>query len=409
MDTPEAVQPAGSSSNFRYLLAPRSLAIVQAFDQPFRKVRGTLPRMARLGVSHVLVSPPQKSNPSYRWWGRYQPVDFREISGPLGTALELAELCQKAAQRGIFILVDAVLNHMTNHPHWVRMHRGRVMESRLPQFAPHDFHTPPPGQGGRHTLPHLRTDTPWVKEQLRNYLWMLYGLGVRGFRFDAAKHIDPSFFPYALHDMPGVLCFGEMVYNHATAFPQTYLDWMKGYDFPLAHAMKNAFSISGDLRSLVDPEGRGEALWGPYSVPFVNHHDTVRRRKQFAYFRINDKIDRDLAYSYILARGQGIPSVYRTDLTRPLVKAALQFHKQSAGLETHFVHGSKNLLVLRRGRTQLAVLHKGGSPVWFGELACGLAPGIYKDQHNQFHAVDSNGVWQNSAVSGRHTLFLSRQ
>src|SRR3712207_2390049 len=59
--------------------------IVQLFDWPFTKIEAAIPKLRALGYSHVHVSPPQQSNGQIpEWWGRYQPVDFSVIAGPLG-------------------------------------------------------------------------------------------------------------------------------------------------------------------------------------------------------------------------------------------------------------------------------------------------------------------------------------
>jgi len=60
--------------------------IVQLFNWRFNDIREVIPRLRQLGYSHVHVSPPQKSNERvWQWWGRYQPVDFSKIEGPLGS------------------------------------------------------------------------------------------------------------------------------------------------------------------------------------------------------------------------------------------------------------------------------------------------------------------------------------
>src|SRR4051812_44768719 len=63
--------------------------IVQLFNWPFRAITRAMPQLRAAGYSHVLVSPPQRSNERVReWWGRYQPIDFSVIAGPLGTEAE---------------------------------------------------------------------------------------------------------------------------------------------------------------------------------------------------------------------------------------------------------------------------------------------------------------------------------
>ena len=60
--------------------------IVQLFNWPFHAITTAMPQLRAAGYSHVLVSPPQRSNEHVpEWWGRYQPIDFSAIEGPLGT------------------------------------------------------------------------------------------------------------------------------------------------------------------------------------------------------------------------------------------------------------------------------------------------------------------------------------
>lgn len=101
--------------------------------------------LRRLGYSHIHVSPPQKSNERvWRWWGRYQPIDFTKIEGPLGSEAEFRAMTATAAANGIQILADVVLNHTVDlneaPPGLVRVEGNRVVEDNFPQFAPKDFH-----------------------------------------------------------------------------------------------------------------------------------------------------------------------------------------------------------------------------------------------------------------------------
>lgn len=332
------------------------MLIVQAFNQPFGKVQSSLPRLRKLGFTHVLVSPPQKSHASRCWWARYQPVDYCRIEGPLGTAEQLQRLCQEALRQGLAIVVDAVLHHLSNESHYLRVHGRRILEARYPRFSQADLrglHSPGRGKG----LPILETRSPWVRRQLRDYLHMLFDLGVRGFRFDSAKHLDPHLFPELLGGLPPLLCFGELVYLHARDFPAAYWQSMMAYDFPLAHSLRKALAPGGDLGSLIRPE----SLWGPHSIPFVNHHDLVKHPARFRAFRIEDAVDRQLAHVYLLNRNQGIPLIYSGDLRHSLVKASLEFRLQHRGHAPQWLAATRQALAWRCG-TGLAAINKGAQP-----------------------------------------------
>jgi len=72
-----------------------------------RIAKQAIPRLKELGYSHVHVSPPQKSNERvWLWWGRYQPVDFGPIAGPLGSEAEFKAMNDAVSANGIEIVID---------------------------------------------------------------------------------------------------------------------------------------------------------------------------------------------------------------------------------------------------------------------------------------------------------------
>src|SRR5688572_3014532 len=67
--------------------------IIQLFNWPFVEIQRVLPELKERGYSHVHVSPPQLSNERvWQWWGRYQPIDFTLLKGPLGNEWEFKQL-----------------------------------------------------------------------------------------------------------------------------------------------------------------------------------------------------------------------------------------------------------------------------------------------------------------------------
>ena len=359
------------------------MIVVQVFDTPFRKVTAQLPRLRRLGFTHVLVSPPQKSHSSTRWWGRYQPVDFTRIEGPLGDATDLHMLCRAAHREGLAVVADAVLHHLSNESHYIRMRGNQILSAQYPFFHARDLagvHRLGRGRG----LPILDTRSAWVRGQLREYLRRLFDLGVRGFRFDSAKHMDPHLFPYLLQGLPPLLNFGELVYARPEDFPGEYWQSMRAYDFPLARSMRMALAPGGDLGSLLHPK----ALWGPHSVTFVNHHDLIKNRRGFAEFRIADRKDKALAYAFMLARAEGAPLVYGGDLRLAEVKGGLRFQSACAGQPLVPLHADRTSLAFRRGDSGLCVLNKSARPF---SLQYTLAPGLYKDEVTGWTGATSHG------------------
>ena len=121
--------------------------IVQLFNWPFTKITETLPELKRLGYSHVHVSPPQESNERVlTWWGRYQPVDFSFIKGPLGTEEQFQEMNAVADALDIKIIADVVLNHTIDLNDVPKTSvtfdptTGEMISYKFPLFRPSDFH-----------------------------------------------------------------------------------------------------------------------------------------------------------------------------------------------------------------------------------------------------------------------------
>ena len=179
-----------------------------------------IPRLRQLGYSHIHISPPQKSNERvWQWWGRYQPIDFFKIEGPLGSEAEFHEMTTAADAHGIKIIVDTVLNHTIDlkeaPPELVEVVGNKVVADKFPQFTPEDFHdrcnviddVTAERCWLSNDLLDLKTETPHVRQVAKDYLKKLAALGAAGFRFDAAKHIETDFFSDVLSVVPGKVRF----------------------------------------------------------------------------------------------------------------------------------------------------------------------------------------------------------
>lgn len=185
--------------------APCPGLLLQAFNMPFDQVAGRLHQWSQRGVTGVVISPPQLSSPEPDWWGRYQPVDYSVIDGPLGNRNALEQLFVAARSEGVDVYVDAVINHMAD----VRA----LPDLSYPQFSAEHFNPPdtrPCVQDFsdreqalhgwlcdfRATLPDLNTRHPHVRAVHQHYLKDLMQWGAAGFRFDAAVNVEPETFVF---------------------------------------------------------------------------------------------------------------------------------------------------------------------------------------------------------------------
>src|ERR1043166_5355968 len=156
------------------------------------------------GFKAVQVSPPEEHSitPSHDWSERYQPVSYSIARSRSGTGAEFTDMVIRCKAAGVGIIVDAVINHMTNFPSpGVGSNGTAYTKYSYPGlYSPSDFH--PACSVNDYTsaanvqdcelfsLPDLNTGLATVRQKIADYLIMLGRLGVAGFRIDAAKHIQ---------------------------------------------------------------------------------------------------------------------------------------------------------------------------------------------------------------------------
>ena len=156
------------------------------------------------GFNAVQVSPPEEHSivPSHDWSERYQPVSYSVARSRSGTGAEFTDMVDRCNTAGVGIIVDAVINHMTNYPSPGTGSNGTAYSKyEYPElYTQADFHTPCALNNYQSaanvqdcelfSLPDLNTRLPVVRGKIADYLLTLARLGVAGFRVDAAKHIQ---------------------------------------------------------------------------------------------------------------------------------------------------------------------------------------------------------------------------
>jgi hypothetical protein len=197
--------------------------IVQLFNWKFQEIISIIPELSLHGVRYVHVSPPTLSIERKEWWGRYQPLHYFIVDGPLGDRQIFQEMCSLGRDYGIGVIADCVLNHMADpnsgplvfgdesslrkHPRWesfssqyASLPIKRKMMFREEHFFTHSEHTitnyTDNNQvlyGNLGTLPDLDIHHPYVRFIHEEYLEFLIELGVCGIRVDAAKHLPPDY------------------------------------------------------------------------------------------------------------------------------------------------------------------------------------------------------------------------
>ena len=193
------------------------------------------------GVHAVQVSPPQEHSLVPRDWSqRYQPVSYSIERSRSGSGAEFRAMVSRCRAAGVGIIVDAVINHMTNFPSPGVGSNGTAYSkySYPGLYEPSDFHPPcvlNDYQSAANvqdcelfSLPDLNTALPAVRQKIADYLIMLVRAGVEGFRIDAAKHIQQV-------DLDNIIArVNQLNASEGHALPYFYLEVVGGGQEALA-------------------------------------------------------------------------------------------------------------------------------------------------------------------------------
>ena len=184
-------------------------AILHCFDWSYNSIKENLAAIAEAGYTAVQTSPVQQpkdysasyTDQSGQWWKLYQPLGLSIADGTtwLGTKAELQALCEAADDYGIKVIVDIVANHLANNGSdgggFSYVNSG--IESDLYNFDYFHSTNTYTSDSNRYTItqyhlgmPDLNTSNSYVQSRVLGLLEECVDLGVDGFRFDAAKHIE---------------------------------------------------------------------------------------------------------------------------------------------------------------------------------------------------------------------------
>jgi len=156
------------------------------------------------GFKAVQISPPQEHvvvpEQNFPWWQRYQPVSYR-LDSRSGDRPQLASMIRRCHAAGVQVYADAVINHMAGRESGVGSGGTAFTKYDYPdQYRDQDFNSCRRSidtYQDRATvttcelvgLADLNTASASVQKRIVDYLEDLVGLGIDGFRIDAAKHI----------------------------------------------------------------------------------------------------------------------------------------------------------------------------------------------------------------------------
>lgn len=329
--------------------------ILHCFNWKYIDIKNELKSIAEAGFSAVQTSPAQEPDNNGKWYWLYQPKGFYMGNSSLGSKSDLQLLCTEAKKYGIQVIVDIVANHLTgdhgkiqddlkDSKYW--HNKGKCSNwndrTQLTQYNIGDYAD-------------LKTEDSYVQSVVKKYLNELKGIGVTGFRFDAAKHIATPAEGDNFFNMVkgvGVWSYGEILDNpggNATSVMKEYTKYINVNDCYYSG------NITGNMRdkkvATKESEWKEKGIDGSKLVYWGESHDTYSNNTDDGgWTKYLDQGVIDRSYAILASRGDA-RALY---LSRPQSTDRENVYAGSKG-STHYkskevaaVNHFKNALVGRK-------------------------------------------------------------
>lgn len=413
-------------------------AIMHVWSWSFPEISRSMREIADAGFTMIQTSPVQ---PHYapkgslkkifdpnvvegNWYYYYQPTDWKVGNQILGTKEQMQEMLDSAAKYNIKVLVDVLPNHTAFDIDAVSEDFYKAVGGRDKMFhsnglKPISDYTDRTectleGVGG---LPDVNTENPDFQKYYMQFVNELLRMGVRGFRYDTAKHIgvhsDPKdtgvkendFWDVALgrKAVKGVrlalpedslFIYGEVLQDKNV--PETeYADYMNQTASSYGHVLREALDKHSALG--IDLKDFRHDAAPEYLTTWVESHDTYCNGNESAHLTDNQIRE---GWVFLTARQNGTPLFFSRPAgsTRqnyygdnilgargndgfkdPEVAAVNKFRQAMKG-ETEDLQFSDNgqVWLVNRGNKGAAVVNV-GTFANFVNLPTGLPDGTYRD------------------------------
>lgn len=415
--------------------------ILHVWSWNFPTIAENMKRISDAGFTMIQTSPVQQCynpeggskkifDPNVKegnWYYYYQPTDWKIGNQIVGSREQMKEMMDSAAKYNICVIVDVLPNHTAFDVDAISADFYKAVGGRDKMFHSEGL-TPVRnyndrmqctlwGSGG---LPDVNTENPDFQKYYLEFINDLLGLGVRGFRYDTAKHIgvhsDPvdtasgvkenDFWDVATgrKSVKGVklavpyddlFVYGEILQDKNV--PETeYADYMgqtaSGYGYVLREVIEKESAAGKDLKSWCHqaaPE---------YLTTWVESHDTYCNANESA--KMTDEQIRT-GWVFLTARQNGVPLFFSRPMNstrdnfygdnilgargndeffHPEVAAVNHFRQDMAG-EKEDIQVSENgqILVVNRGKKGAAVANISHLANYV-DVPTGLPNGTYKDE-----------------------------
>lgn len=316
-------------TNFRNILAALALAsfgvtnatnipadiqqanIFHAFNWNFPQIIAELPNIAEAGYGAIQVSPVQGNCAAgAEWYYAYLPYDFIYKNNGNGNRNTLKKLCDAAEEYGIKIIVDVVTNHV--NPREGYYDAWWKEGNRLRDYGSINYNN-------RMSIIHnnlgnykdVNSELPEVQERAKAFIEDLKSLGVKGIRWDAAKHIGlPSEhcdFWAKMAEVEGLWHYGEILDNpggnsdNKWKVMNEYVDYMSVTDNGYAATLRSQFKAGRMALQTNNLTSSSKAGIPADRVVYWNEsHDEFANENGATKFMSQDVLDR--TYLFLACR-----------------------------------------------------------------------------------------------------------
>ena len=371
--------------------------ILHCFDWTFNDIKTELPNIAAAGFGAVQVSPVQGNcATNAEWFYAYMPYDFKFRANGNGSREQLKSLCAEAETYGIKIIVDVVANHVNQasgyHDRWWDSN-GRVRWQGGINYG--DRNSITHGQLGGYG--DVNSEDAEVQARAKAFVEDLKSLGVKGIRWDAAKHIGlPSEgcrFWSTVTSVPGMWHYGEILDNpggNGDALMKEYTQYMSVTDNGYSNQCRNNDGVPGS-----------HAGWAAGTIDdskvvyWAESHDDYSNEWQASTHVSQAQIDRAWA---IVACRQGASALYfsrpaantrttikmgqkgSTQFKQPQIAEVNKFRNLMQGHADYFSQGNGAASVTRKDGGAVIVKRGGGGNVSVANGGGYCPAGTYRDK-----------------------------
>ncbi|EJD02103.1 alpha-amylase [Fomitiporia mediterranea MF3/22] len=257
-------------------------------------IRENLDYIQDAGFTAIWISPVSKNyegprtpygDPYHGYW----ISDASQLNDKFGTADDLKGLSDDLHKRGMYLMVDVVVNNVMSLSNTSMDYQSFLFKE--PQYyhpyCPVDFSNDTSVQmcwlGDTNVyLPDVKTEDPFVVSTYNSWIQQLVQeFNIDGLRIDAAKHVNNGFWP-GFCSSAGVFCIGEVFDADPAQASQyqgpTALDSILHY--PMYNALTAAFTIPGtqNMSAMPDMISRSASLFKDPTLlgNFLENQDVPR-------------------------------------------------------------------------------------------------------------------------------------